>query len=289
MKLLKKILQKKGFYRLAYKPGYYASPIPNLEDALQEVKSNNGTTEIPGIDLRENEQFELLKNLAKHIGSIPFSNDNNTDFRYYFDNSMFQHTDGSMLYAMILENKPKRIIEIGSGFSSAMMLDINEMHPDSTCKLTFIEPYPERLNNLLGEGDRAKVEIIRKKIQDVDLSVFDELEENDILFLDTSHIIKTGSDVTFWTFNILPRIKKGVIIHIHDIFWPFNYSEEWIKEEKCYTEAYLIRAFLMYNDSFKILLFSSYLKTVFTDKFVEIVPFLDDYHGGGSLWLKKTN
>lgn len=289
MHFLKKIFQKKGFYRLAYKPGYYASPIPNLEDALKEVKSNYGISDVPAVDLNESDQFRLLKSLSIHIELIPFSNDHDPKFRYHFDNSMFQHTDGSILFAMIRELKPKRIIEVGSGYSSALMLDINDMYPDSTTNLTFIEPYPERLNSLIGHRDRSKVEIIKEKIQDVDLAIFDKLEENDILFLDTSHIVKTGSDVTFWTFNILPRLKKGVIIHIHDIFWPFNYSEAWVKEERCYSEAYLIRAFLMYNNSFQIMLFSSYLKTLFFKEFVEIVPFLKDHHGGGSLWLKKTN
>ncbi len=118
----------------------------------------------------------------------------------------------------------------------------------------------------------------------MDLRIFDDLGGNDILFLDTSHIVKTGGDVTFWLFNILPRLKSGVIIHIHDIFWPFEYTEEWIKQQKCYNEIYLIRAFLMNNADYQILFFNSFMEKKYSD--LINVPQL--YKGnGGSLWLKK--
>lgn len=287
MNFIKKFLHKKGIYRLAFAPGHYASPIPNVNEALNEIRSDNNLTEIPGIDLNVEGQLNLMKKLSHIVNRIPFKDESDDGHRYYFNNSMLQHTDGSMLYGIINLFNSKQIIEVGSGFSSAIMLDINDMNPESQVQLTFIEPYPERLNNLIDSNDKRSVRIIEKKIQEVDLSIFENLEENDILFLDTSHIVKTGGDVTYWTFNILPRLKKGVIIHIHDIFWPFNYSEDWITIEKCYTEAYLIRAFLMYNNSFEILFFNSYLKCIHNKAFNESFPSLIPHNGGGSLWLKK--
>lgn len=287
MKFLKKLIKNEGLYRLAFAPGHYASPIPNLTEALEELEREKGLTEIPGIDLNFNGQSEVVKKLAPIVQTIPYEDKRSDQFRYFFENSMFQHSDGSILYGIINLVEPKRIIEVGSGFSSAIMLDINERKEKERMKLTFTEPYPERLNSLISSNDKQNVIIIEKKIQDIDLKIFNELEENDILFLDTSHIAKTGSDVTYWTFNILPRLKKGVLIHIHDIFWPFNYSEQWIKNEKCYNEAYLIRAFLQFNETFEIFLFNSYLKSVHTEFFNSSFPSLIEHHGGGSLWLRK--
>jgi hypothetical protein len=119
-----------------------------------------------------------------------------------------------------------------------------------------------------------------------DLDEDEELDENDILFLDTSHIVKTGNDVTYWLFNILPVLKPGVIIHIHDIFWPFEYSKEWIENQKCYNEIYFIRAFLMNNNDYEILFFNSYVQNEFKAKLIEIDLNLID-NSGASLYLRK--
>jgi predicted O-methyltransferase YrrM len=287
MNLIKNYFRKKGFFRLAFPPGHYASPIPDLTEALLELDREKDKKYIPGIDLNFTGQLKVLNQIAPLVNSTPFEDNPSNKFRYHFNNSMFQHSDGSVLYGMIKFFKPKRIVEVGSGFSSALMLDINETIEKEKIKLTFIEPYPERLNSILNTVDRKDVTIVEKKIQYIDLKIFEELNENDILFLDTSHIAKAGSDVTFWTFNILPLIKKGVLVHIHDIFWPFNYSEEWIKIEKCYNEAFFIRAFLQFNESFEIFFFNSYLKSAHYELFNSKLPSLTNHHGGGSLWLRR--
>ena len=172
---------------------------------------------------------------------------------------------------MMREFRPKRIIEIGSGFSSALMLDVNEKHFNNLIDLTFIEPYPDRLNKLVKPNDKAN--IIPQKLQDVDFNIFTKLEENDIFFIDSSHVSKAGSDVNSIIFNVLPLLKKGVLIHFHDIFYPFEYPEKWYKEGRYWNEAYILRAFLQFNSVFKIIYWLDWLKK--------------GGQNGGSIWLIK--
>jgi hypothetical protein len=115
--------------------------------------------------------------------------------------------------------KPKQIIEVGSGFSSALMLDVND--------IDFIDPYPHRLYSLLKEADAERHNVIADKVQNIDIGVFQKLKENDILFIDSSHVSKIGSDVNFLMFEVLPNIQSGVLIHFHDIFYNFEYPEYW--------------------------------------------------------------
>jgi hypothetical protein len=285
LKLLKILIRKLGFYRLAFPPGHYASPIPDTEEALQALQQTPNLL-VKDINLQSSKQLLLLREFESYIKTIPFNeNADHSRFRYYFNNTMFQRMDGTILYAMLNHLKPKKFYEVGSGFSSGLVLDMKEMFK-LDLKLTFIEPYPDRLESILKETDRLTTIIYKNKIQEIDVSVFEELNENDILFLDTSHIVKTGNDVTYWLFNILPVLKPGVIIHIHDIFWPFEYSKEWIENQKCYNEIYFIRAFLMNNNDYEILFFNSYVQNEFKSTLIEIDPNLID-NSGASLYLRK--
>ena len=166
------------------------------------------------------------------------------------------------------------------------MLDTNDLFLRRNVQFKFVEPYPERLLSLLRKEDNERCEIIQDKVQNVPIATFQELEANDILFIDSSHVSKIGSDVNFLIFEVLPNLKPGVIIHFHDVLWPFEYRKEWIVNKRAWNEAYILRAFLQYNSQFRILLFNSYLgyrfKKIFEDK---MKIFLKDT--GGSLWLEK--
>jgi hypothetical protein len=139
----------------------------------------------------------------------------------------------------------------------------------------------------LRESDAKRVSIIETPVQEVDLRTFDPLEENDILFIDSTHVMKTGSDVNFELFEVLPRIKKGVLIHFHDIQYPFEYPDEWVYNRKySWNEIYALRAFLMYNERFRVEFFNS----LFIGRNRELVratyePMLKN--PGASLWLRK--
>lgn len=271
-------------------PGHFYSPIPDI-DYIQKHRENifaRDRTSCPGIELAIQEQIGLIRDLVPYYGQMPFSENKQDGFRYYFNNAYFGHGSAIILYSLMRHFQPQSIVEVGSGFSSAAMLDVNDRFFDGTIQFTFVEPYPERLLSLLTERDRARHHICVDIAQDVPKVVYTELKNNDILFIDSSHVAKIGSDVVFLLTEILPILPKGVIIHIHDIYWPFEYPEDWVLSGTAWNEAYLVKAFLQFNESFEILLFNSYLAIHHQDLMKQCLPlFLPD--GGSSLWIRKTS
>ena len=275
-------------YQFHVPPGHFYSPIVSpafvrqYEDAIFDTSSR----EIAAVDLNEEQQRNLLEKLAVFYAGLPFTAEKQEGLRYYYDNEYYSYTDAILLHSMIRHLQPKRIIEIGSGFSSAMMLDTNQLFFDRQIDLTFIEPYPERLHSILQKEDR--IQLLEKNIQEVPPEFFGTLEENDILFVDTSHVVKTGSDVNYIIFNILPNLKKGVYIHFHDVFFSFEYPKEWVLDlGRCWSEDYLLRAFLMYNHTFSIRLFGTFLVRYHAAWFKERMP-LCLRNAGACLWLQKS-
>jgi hypothetical protein len=187
---------------------------------------------------------------------------------------------------MIRHVKPKKIIEVGSGYSSAAALDTDELFFDNAIKCTFIEPYPELLLSLMKEGDKDRATIISSKLQSVSLNVFSELSAGDILFIDSTHVSKTNSDVNYVFFELLPSLAEGVYIHIHDIMFPFEYPKEWVYEGRAWNEAYLLRAFLQYNSTFEIVFFYNFLQYFHRERFADAMPLILK-NPGGSIWLRK--
>jgi predicted O-methyltransferase YrrM len=273
----------------AYPAGHFHSPLPDLEEVLsrRDRVFDTNTKEIAGIDLRQQEQIELLDRISEYEEELPFRETANQSNRYYYNNDYFSYGDAIVLYGMLRHFKPGRIIEIGSGFSSAVMLDTNDAFLGGAADITFIETRPERLLALAKPGDDLQSRIIQRRVQDVDVSVFDKLEEDDFLFVDSSHVVKFGSDVSHIVFEILPRLARGVILQFHDVFWPFEYPKAWVASGRAWTEAYLLRAFLEHNDVFKILYFNSFMALFHRDVLTQKMP-LCLQNPGGSLWLSKV-
>lgn len=269
-------------------PGHYYSPIisinevKNCQDKIWEKENDN---EIIGINLNTQYQLDLVSNLYKYYDEIPFSKSKEIGLRYHFENRFFDYIDAIFLYSMIRQLNPNNIVEIGSGYSSCVMLDTNQLFFNNNIKLTFIEPYTERLNSLLRSDDKKSVRIIQSKVQKVHCSEFEKLSKGDILFIDSSHVVKTGSDVNYLLFEILPILKKGVFIHFHDIFYPFEYPKKWVFEGRSWNEDYFLKAFLMYNSEFEIKLFSNYLQKIHGYIF-DRMPLCHSKQGG-SLWIEK--
>ena len=191
-----------------------------------------------------------------------------------------------MLYGMLREAQPRRIIEVGSGFSSAAMLDLNDLVFGHSIELTFIDPDMERLKKLLRAGDEVRVNLIERRVQDVPLETFSALGENDVLFIDSSHVSKVGSDVNWLFFNVLPVLAPGVLIHIHDITGNFEYPRAWFDEGRAWNEQYLLRAFLMYNSCYRIEFFSTWL-WIYREQFIKERMPVCAAGGGGQIWLRK--
>jgi len=267
-------------------PGHFYSPIPNLDDVRAreaEIFAPHPRT-LPGIDLNEEGQLALVRELAAFYADLPFPREKSDATRYWYDNWAYSYGDAILLYSMLRRLRPRRVIEIGSGFSSAVMLDTRERFLDPGAELTFIDPDPSTLNALVRPGD--KVEIIAAPVQSVPLSRFEALEANDILFVDSTHVSKTGSDVNRIVFEILPRLRAGVHIHFHDVFYPFEYPKEWVFEGRAWNEDYLLRAFLQFNTAFEIVLFGTYLIEFHRHFFEKAMPMCLE-NPGGSLWIRK--
>lgn len=278
-KWIKRVLKKPRFA-----DGHYYSPIPDSREViLREAVIFSKDVDVKGIELKLDSQRDRLFSFLgfkKEFEDLLESG----EARYSSDNGFFNYSDGFHLFGMMRDFKPSRIIEVGSGFSSALMLDTNDMYFNKGIKLSFIEPFPARLNSLLNEND-SHSQVITQKVQEIQLDHFEQLKSNDFLFIDSSHVSKVGSDVNFLLFNVLPVLKPGVIIHFHDIIWPFEYPKEWIYEGRYWNEAYLLRAFLMNNDDYEVLLFNNYLAYNHQRWLKEHLP--ECCVPGGSLYLRK--
>lgn len=274
-------------FKFAY-PGHYYSPIPSIPE-IQKVESRiwgNIPSQLPAIDLNTEEQLHLLKNFTQYYNEIFFPAEKQENSRYYYNNDFYPFTDGAILYSMMRHLKPRRIIEIGSGFSSAIMMDVNDRFFNGQVKLDFIEPYPDRLISLMKEADQKRYAIHQQFIQNIDLEIFSQLEENDILFIDSSHVSKIDSDVNKILFEILPILKKGVFIHFHDLFYPFEYHKEWVYKGVVWNEAYMLRAFLQFNQHFQIAFWNTYLYRFYKQSFIGMPKCMEG--PGGNIWIKKV-
>ncbi|MEZ5592636.1 MAG: class I SAM-dependent methyltransferase [Gammaproteobacteria bacterium] len=243
---------------------------------------------LPGIKWNIPEQLEMLKSFtfSKELLDIPKEKTESTEF--YLNNGAFLSGDAEYWYQIIRAIKPKKIFEIGSGNSTLMAINAikknREENPNYKCEHICIEPYE------MPWLEKTSVSVIRKKVENVELSFFSQLQENDILFIDSSHIIRPQGDVLFEYLELLPSLKKGVIVHIHDIFSPKNYLKEWMQDEvRFWNEQYLLEAFLSHNSSWKILGALNYLHHNHYEKFKLVAPFLSPEREPGSFYIQKID
>lgn len=273
------IIKEKNDYRFVHPFNHYESPYPDLREIHEkEGVIFNENREVLDVDFGIDKQIELAKKMSE-IEPIVWTKEESFQYRYYYENDMFGKGSADALYYMMRILKPKRIIEVGSGFSTAVMLDTKNAFFNSNLKISCIEPYAERLKSLLRNED--DVDIYETYLQEIPLDFFSQLGENDILFIDSSHVSKIDSDVNYYLFEIFPRLAKGVYIHIHDVRYPFVYPKEWIYQGRAYNEMYLLRAFLMNNDNYSIYFFGDMLAKKCPNEFN------NNFLGSGSLWLKK--
>lgn len=199
-------------------PGHFHSPIPNCKEvsAKSAVIFDRTAARCAGIDLREEKQLELLELLSGYYEDFPFTTTRSEELRYYYPNQIFSLADALIVYAMLRHFEPRNVIEVGSGFSSAAMLDVNDAFLDRSVGFTFIEPDPDRLLGLLTREDQRRHTIRAQQVQEIALEVFEALDAGDLLFIDSSHVAKAGSDLCYIVFEILPRLRPGVIVHFHD-------------------------------------------------------------------------
>jgi Methyltransferase domain len=268
-------------------PGHFYSPIPDLTDirarAAQIFDQDRGR--LPGIDPRAAEQLALLEPFAAFYAEQPFAADPHDGLRYGFVNEFFSYGDGLALYCMLRHLQPGRVVEVGSGWSSALMLDVNERFLDGKAHMTFIEPYPERLHSLLRPEDASRATVLAQPLHAVPDEVFGDLRPGDLLFIDSTHVSRIGSDVNRLFLEVVPGLPDGVNVHVHDIFWPFEYPSKWIYRGNAWNEAYLLRALLIEHARLRITWFNSYLNCRHAEAVTAAMP-LWAANPGGSIWLQ---
>ncbi len=278
-------------------PVHYESPIPpspELRESLWQKPS-----EMVGIATRAAAQLSLLdafqSRFKTEYDAFPRSA-NGKGHHFHLNNGWFEKVDAEILYSMVRHFRPSRMIEIGSGLTttlSAQAIRKNQEEDSSyRCEFTAVEPFPVRLDQAALPPD---FKLIQQPVQQVPLSTFSSLGENDILFIDSSHVCRTGSDVNYEILEILPRLNPGVLIHFHDIFLPWEYPHSWVVgDHRFLSEQYMLQAFLACNLDFEII-WASYdmlrahpdaLDRAFTTFRPDITPpgtFLP-----GSFWIRRT-
>jgi len=281
-RITKKLMLKIGVYPIV---DHYYEPLFNKKNLRYSLRDDRN---LPGIDMNDDEQLSILNkfNYCNELLNFPLvSNKSKKEFSY--NEGPFFSGDAEYLYNIIRLFKPKKIIEVGSGSSTLMAVNaIKKNLLDNVmnyCEILCIEPFEKDWLEELG------LNVIRKKVEEVDKSIFTKLKENDIFFIDSSHIIRPQGDVLFEYLEILPILSKGVIVHIHDIFTPKDYLDEWVGNN-FWNEQYLLEAFLSNNKEFRIIGATNYLSHKYHSQFASKCPIYKTQPGRepGSFWLVKN-
>ncbi len=264
----------------------YYQPLVNPKRDL--FKSLRLDRTLPGIDLAPKNQLDMLDKFDFNKELLRFPIEKSASHEYYYNCDTFRAGDAEYLYSIIRYLKPKNIIEIGSGMSTLMTrnaLDKNkEEDHDYFCRHICVEPYEQPWLEERG------IEVIRERVETLDKSIFEKLNYNDILFIDSSHIIRTQGDVLFEYLELLPILKPGVFVHIHDIFTPKDYLTEWVLTHNLWNEQYLLEAFLSFNEKYKVVGALNYLAHNFYEEFSKKNPIFASQPKGepGSFWIVRS-
>ena len=277
---------------LRFQPGYHGSTIPsrrflveNRERLFRPQPVNDG------IDLNRSAQGALLQEIIPYFSDFDPPEFPVPNRLYHYNNAMYGFSDAFVLYAMLRHFAPRHVIELGSGYSSGLMLDTASSYLPET-RFTFVDPYSTTIQEVIARHTSDNYRLMRTPAQDLDVALFRSLGANDILFIDTSHSVKIGSDLCTIFFEILPSLAPGVLVHIHDIYYPWEYPEEFVMAGRTYNEIYFVRAFLQFNSAFEILYNSAQMEEEHPEVFTEHMPgyFKPTGHPRSqSLWLRRVN
>lgn len=264
-------------------------PVPDTRDLDERFFARR--TGMPGVDMNAAGQLAMLdriEGLRPQYTAIPLEATADPN-RFHLLNGTFESVDAEVLYAMVRLHRPRKVVEIGSGnstFLTAQALVENAAAGAPPAELVAVEPYPwPRLK----AGFPGLTRIVEKKIQDVPLEEFTSLGGGDILFIDSSHVLKNGSDVQFEFLEVLPRLAKGVLVHLHDIFLPAEYPESWVKRDRRFwNEQYLLQAFLAFNSGFEVVWAGSWMHLTHPDRLAKAFPSYDAKSvWPGSFWIRR--
>jgi hypothetical protein len=275
--------------RTCHPNGHFYSPVVDPAE-LDAARIWPSAPEILGIDFDAAGHEHLLRDvfprwMPKY--DYPERADEQTSAtQFYTCNPAFSWLDARAYFVLLNEWRPQRVIEVGSGHSTLLAADVNQRLFDGGIDITCIEPYPR---DFLREGVPGVRRLLDEKVQNVALAEFEALQSGDILFIDSSHVAKTGSDVNFLYFEVLPRLASGVRVHIHDIFLPHDYPRGWVLDQnRSWNEQYVLRALLMHSTAFRVVFGCNYAYS----RFPELVRAALAHpqgraYGGGSFWIER--
>lgn len=264
---------------------HYYEPLINPKHLRGDLAQDR---ELPGIDMNVPEQLTFLERLRYGHELVRSRKEdrlrNGLEFR--LDNESFKSGDAEYWYSLIRAVKPRKIIEIGSGYSTLLAVEAiarnREENSTYECKHICIEPYE------MPWLEQAGPEVVRSRVELVPAKFFLQLEPNDILFIDSSHVIRPQGDVLFEYLELLPQLGSQVIVHLHDIFTPRDYLDQWIREEtKLWNEQYLLEAFLTGNKDWKVLGALNFLSHHHCQELASVCPYLTADREPGSFYMQK--
>lgn len=274
---------------------HYFSPVPDIKDLIARQMFSKKSA-LAGIDLRPEKQLEFLALLGREYGEEcrwPAHPDGGHPTGFYIQNNCFSFCCAASLHSTIRHFKPKRLLEIGSGFSSrvisaALARNLAEGAP---CEYSIIDPYPD---DAIRYQLRGVSRLIAERVECTDPALFDTLGDGDILFIDSSHSVKFGSDVNFLILDVLPRLQPGVVVHLHDINLPYAPPAVYFTNPKFrvfWNEEFLLQAFLAHNNRFEILLALNFLQMDHFEALAAAFPYLDRNlnWASGSFWIRRTS
>jgi predicted O-methyltransferase YrrM len=267
-------------------PNHFYSPIPDTRVLCGDIWEK--ASEMVGIDMNEEKQLALLHHVfPKYRGEYNAFPRERTKIphEFHYHNGMFDGMDAVALYCMVRHVQPRHLIEVGSGYSTRVAAE--GCRRNGTTQLVCIEPYPDEI---LQKGFPGLSELMARKVEQVGLEVFARLDDGDVLFIDTSHVVKCGGDVNYLYLEVIPRLKKGVYVHVHDIFFPKEYPREWVmRERRFWTEQYLLHAFFAFNAAFEVVFCNSYMDFKYPRDMQAILPDAFPWSGGGSFWMRRKS
>lgn len=280
LNLSRRVLMNLGVYPIRDR---YYEPLFNPEHLRIDLNEDRC---LPGLDLKEGEQIRLLKSLnySQELIDLNWQRNSSELMDFSLENPSFLAGDAEFLYQFLRHTRPRRLIEIGSGHSTKiarLALNKNRDMDGIECQHTCVEPYEMSWLESLG------VDVIRKKVEDCPMALFEELEAGDMLFIDSSHMIRPQGDVLFEYLEILPKLKTGVNVHIHDIFTPRDYLHKWIVEDiKFWNEQYLMEALLSNSSKFTVVAALNFLTHKHFEEMKAVCPYLTIEHEPGSFYLR---
>jgi predicted O-methyltransferase YrrM len=267
-----------------FRTTHYYQPIYADNDLPADV---TGERILPGIDFNVGGQLALLDTFHYQNELVQFAESHAPGLEFSHANPNYSFGDAESLYSMLRTRKPRRLIEIGSGYSTRMAqaaIAANQCEaPGYECEHFCIEPYE------MSWLERLEVRLIRQRVQDVDLALFEELSGGDVVFIDSSHVIRPYGDVLWEYQRIIPSLPAGVMVHVHDIFTPRDYPEPWLRQQRrLWNEQYLLEAMLSHSARYRIVLALNYLKHAHFAELATALPSVGRHpdHEPGALWFE---